>query len=194
MKRCLQCNFENDDKVFACLNCRHQEFESEALASTKRKSVSTKVISKHPYLEVETRGTYTLLKCRTHNEAMLVADELEASDILVILPDEEKMLEEFKANGFVTIQVSSKSYAVAKELQEVIECGHWQKRGMQPLSIWMILASIGLGVVFCPGLIFFFILNKGYDTKGYQRKANSFRIGFFIGVVFDIVLGFILAS
>jgi hypothetical protein len=187
MKKCRRCGNENVDDALACQNCRHRAFELE-IATSPPKSESRKFISKLPHLTIETAGTHAVLKCRTPSEAILVAEELEAADILVMFPDEEGMLQEFKTQGYVSIKVSAQSYSAAKELKEVIECRQWQNRGEQTLSIKMALVATGLGIMFCPGLIFFFMLYKGYERKGFSRKANVFGKWFIVGFAFDMVL------
>ena len=129
-----------------------------------------------------------MLKCRTPNEAFLVAEELEAADILVLFPDEEAMLQEFTTHGHVSLKVSAQSYAAAKELQDVIECRQWQKLGEQPLSLKMTLMALGLGIIFVPGLIFFFMTYKEYEKKGFSRKASTFGKWFVAGFACDMVL------
>lgn len=117
-----------------------------------------------------------------------MAEELEAVDILVMFPDEKDMLQEFKTHGYVSIKVSTQAYAAAKELQGVIECRQWQHKGEQSLSIKMALMAVGLGMVFCPGLIFFFMLYKEYENKGFSRKANAFGKWFIVGFAIVMVL------
>ena len=187
MKKCLQCGHENDSDALACHNCRNLAFEQEVMAPPP-KSDSRKFISKIPHLTIETAGRLSVLKCRTPNEAFLVAEELEAADILVMFPDEEDMLQEFQTHGYVSIKVSAQSYADAKELQGVIECRQWQQQREQPLSIKMALLAVGLGIMFCPGLIFFFMLYKGYEKKGFSRKTNTFGKWFLVGFVIDMVI------
>jgi hypothetical protein len=97
------------------------------------------------FMTEEKEGNLTVLKCRTPGEAFLVAEELEAADILVIFPDEEMMLKDFQDHGFVSIRVSARSYEAATELRTVIEREHWEERARQPLSIPMIIAAVALG-------------------------------------------------
>lgn len=167
------------------MTSRRRASESEAVTQPPD-PVPRKFISKIPHLTVETAGTLAVLKCRTPSESILVAEELEAADILVIFPDEEEMMQEFKTHGYVSIKVSAQSYGAAKELQEVIECRQWQKKGEQALSARMALLGIGLGIVFFPGLIFFFMLYKGYEKKGFSRKANAFGKWFIVGFGFTM--------
>lgn len=144
------------------------------------------------FLTAEKEGTLTVLKCRTPGEAFLVADELEAADILVVLPGEEDLEKEFESNGSVSIRVSSRSYDAAKELQTVIERKHWddrvKERSDQPLSVPMILVAISLGMAFVPGCFFLWIINDIHKARGYGRKAKSFRRWFFVGIALLIVL------
>jgi hypothetical protein len=116
------------------------------------------------------------------------------ANILVMFPDEQAMLQEFKTHGYVSLKVSTQSYAAAKELQGVIECRQWQNRREQTLSIKMALIAIGLGIMFLPGLIFFFMLYKEYEKKGFSRKANVFGKWFIVGFEFVIVLLTVLAN
>lgn len=123
-----------------------------------------------------------------------MAEELEAVDILVVFPDEEAMMHEFKTDGYVSIRVSAQSYAAANELKEVIECHQWQKREEQALSAKMALLGVGLGIVFFPGLIFFFMLYKGYEKKEFSRKANAFGKWFIVGFGFTMAAIVILSN
>ena len=178
MKICLQCGQRNEDTVSFCERCRHDEFGP----------------SEPQFLTKETEGTLTILKCRTPGEAFLVAEQLEAADILATVADEETMLEEFKDKGFVSVQVSARSYEAAKELQTVIERRHWQERAQEPLQIPMIILAVTLGVLWCPGFVFFFMVNNAYKTKGYQRKSRSFLRWFFVGFALFFVLGAAVSS
>jgi hypothetical protein len=58
----------------------------------------------------------------------------------------------------------------------------------------MALVAIGLGIRFLPGLIFFFMLYKEYEKKGFSRKANAFGKWFIVGFAFVIVLLTVLAN
>jgi len=162
-------------------------FEPEIVMPTPNLG-SGKNISKIPHLTIETAGKLSVLKCRTPSEAFLVGAELEAADILVGFPNEEEMQQEFETHGYVSIKVSAQSYAAAKELQEVIECRQWQNKGEQPLSVKMALVAVGLGIMVFPGLIFFFMLYKGYEEKGFSRKANAFGKWFIVGFGFVMSL------
>lgn len=181
MKVCLQCAHENEDDASSCQRCRHREFGPAAPPTTPHEILSSEAPPSPEFLTAEKEGNLTVLRCRTLEEAFLVAEELEAADILAILPDEAAMLSEFQNQGFVSIQISAQSYEAAKELQTVIERQHWQERAQQPLSIPMIMAAVALGLLFCPGGAFFFMVNDAYKAKGYRRKAKSFRRWFFVG-------------
>ena len=178
MKVCLQCGQENENAVSFCQRCRHEGFAPPG----------------PQFLTTEAEGKLTVLKCRTPGEAFLVAEELEAADILAIVSGEETMLKEFKEKGFVSIQVSSQSYEAAKELQKIIERRHWDERILEPLQIPMIIVAVTLGLLWCPGFAFFFMLNDAYNTKGYQRKSKSFLRWFFVGFALFFVLSVAVSS
>jgi len=133
-------------------------------------------------------GSVTVLKCRTPREAILVAYELEARNILVIFPDEETMSKEYQEEGFVSIRVSTRSYEAATELRTVIERDHWEERARQPLSIPMIFVAIALGMIPFPGLLIFFSPLDSLKMKSYRRKAKSFRRWFLVGLALFFVL------
>ena len=59
------------------------------------------------------------LKCRTPEEAFLVCDELEAADILTILPDQEELLLQYQRNGYVEVRVSARAYESLADLRSV---------------------------------------------------------------------------
>lgn len=121
----------------------------------------------------------------------MVAEELEAADILTVLPTEETMLEEFQTRGFVNIRVSTQSYEAATQLRTIVECEHWEERAQQPLGIPMVLAAVGLGLTVCVGGILFLVVSHAYKTKGYRRKAKSFRRWFLVG--FALSFGLVVA-
>jgi hypothetical protein len=191
MKKCRQCGCEINDFVSVCHHCAQGEFQPAVLSAPRRPG-PRKIVSKIPHVITETVDKISILKCRTPDEAFLVAEELEAADILVIFPDDEAMWQEFKTEGCVSIKVLAQSYAAARDLQEVIECRQWRKIGEQRLSVEMVLLGIGLGVIFLPGLVLALMVCRGYETKGYLRKAKTFLICFTAGFALDIILFIIL--
>jgi hypothetical protein len=118
MKACLQCNEENENGARFCWSCGHFAY-APALTTPPTEPAAPNATSGAEFLTTESEGKLTVLNCRTPGEAYLVAQELEAADILVTLPDDEVLLKEFASNGFVSIRVSARSYEAAKELQNV---------------------------------------------------------------------------
>ncbi len=184
MKVCLQCELENADDAGVCQACGYDSFT--ATPPTEPENPNAK--SKLAFLTTEREGKLTVLKCRTPEEAFLVAAELEAADILVTLPDDESLFQEFQTHGFVSIRVSADSYEAAKDLQAVIEPREWEERARQPLSIPMIIAAVGLGLMNCAGLIFLFHITITLEQKGYKRKAKAFAKWFVVGLALSFVL------
>ena len=183
MKRCRRCENENEDDARFCPECGHGEFAAVEAQTGPVEIGSPKSTPKLEYLTAERVESLVILKCRTPSEAFLVAGELEAADILAILPDDEMLLKEFQENGFVSIQVSARSYEAATELQTVIERKHWEKRAQERLSIPMVLTAFGFGVIPIFGILPFFATQKLYQTKGYHRKAMLLARWFVIGFV-----------
>lgn len=165
MKACLQCGQENENVAAFCRACNYEEFAP----------------SGPEFLTTEVEGRLTILKCRTPGEAFLVAEALEAAEILAIVADEKSIWVEFEEKGFVSIQVSTRSYQAAKELLTVIERRHWIERAQASLPVLMIATAVTLGIFWCPGFAFFFMVNNAYKTKGYQRKSKSFVRWFCLG-------------
>lgn len=194
MKTCLRCEQENQDDAISCLNCRHLEFAPSAIPAIPSESCAPRVKSGIEYLTTEREGKLTVLKCRTPGEAFLVANELEASDILVMLPDEDALLNEYQSNGFVSIKVSAQSYEAAKDLQSIIERKHWEERAQQPLSLPMIILAIGLGLMPIPGFLVIFMVNDAHKTKGYKLKAKTFPRWFYVGCAFLFGLIVVLSN
>src|SRR5262245_31312560 len=87
MKLCLQCEQENEDDARFCQRCRHDGFISvETPTSTEQPELGSPPAKPTlEYLTTERAGNLVVLKCRTPEEAILVAGELEAADILAIL-------------------------------------------------------------------------------------------------------------
>jgi len=136
------------------------------------------------------KGRVITLKCRTPDEAYLVAEELERADIVTILPDEESLLLEYKKNGCVEVLVSARAYESADELRSVVEYRYCVVRGDLRLSYRGKLFASSLGVVIVPGLLIFAWLRASYKANGYERRAKELKLWFLVGVIsWVVVLG-----
>jgi hypothetical protein len=178
MKICLQCGLGNMDSSPSCGRCHHREF---APATPE-------------FLTIEENGSLTELKCRTPQEALLIAEQCEAADILAVVPDGQEMLVEFNAKGYVSVNVSTRSYQAAKELQAVVERRYVQARSSEKLPMIMVLVAVFLGVLWCPGMFFFFMIKDIYRNKGYEQKAKSFVRWFWFGFALFFIVGPIIAD
>jgi hypothetical protein len=139
----------------------------------------------------EKRGTAVALTCRTLREAYLMAQELEAADIIVILPDKQRLQQEYKAKGYVELQVSAKAYESVSELRSSIEYRHQVLCAAQRLSYSAKLLASLLGILIVPGLLIFTWLQASYKAQGYERMAKEQRLWFLLGVLsWVIVLAF----
>ena len=133
-------------------------------------------------------GNAIKLRCRTPEEAYLVVDELEKSDILTILPSEEELLAEYKRKGCVELRVSAKAYESLADLRSVVEFQHIQSLEDQPLLFEGKAMALGCAFVILPGLLVFPWLLSNYRKNGYHRMAKEFKLWFFIGVAAWLLL------
>jgi len=189
MKVCARCKHVNEISATFCCHCRHKQFLMVALPQPAPRPPKPGP----EFLVAEQEGAVTVLKCRTPGEAALVAEELEAADILVTVPDEEAMEQELIEHGYITLQVSAQSYEAAEELQRIVDRKHWEERAQAPLPWSMSLAALGLGVLFVPGFLGMFMIGQLYSKRGYDRKADAFANWFLVGAVL-LLLGCILFS
>ena len=166
------------DSSPSCGRCHHREFAPVT----------------PEFLTVEENGNLTELQCRTPREALLIAEQCEVADILAVVPGEQEMLAEFNAKGYVSVNVSTRSYQAAKELQAVVERQYVQERSRKKLPIAMAFVAVFLGVVWCPGMVFFFMIKRIYRNKGYNQKAKSFVRWFWVGFALFFVVGPIIAD
>jgi hypothetical protein len=189
MKVCARCKHVNEISATFCCHCRHKEFLMVALPQP----VPRPPKPGPEFLVAEREGTVTVLKCRTPGEAALVAEELEAADILVTVPDEEAMEQELIEHGYITLRVSAQSYQADEELQRIVDRKHWEDRAQAPLPWPMSLAGLGLGLFFVPGIFGLFMIGQAYSKQGYHRKANAFSNWYLVGISL-LLLGCILFS
>jgi hypothetical protein len=103
MKTCAYCGRQNQDTAVFCNECGVNEFERKAEALPEPAVGVPEPQSASPAgpdsvpsaAELEPKGPIVPLKCRTPGEAYLIAEQLEAEDILVALPDEQTVEQEF---------------------------------------------------------------------------------------------------
>jgi hypothetical protein len=129
-----------------------------------------------------------VLKCRTPEEAYLVCDELEKSDILAILPEEHELLAQFKANGYVEVKVSANFYGQLPDLRSSVEFQYKRLRAEKPLSPFGKLLGIGCGLMPFPGAFVFAWLLTSYKKNGYARMRRNLKFWFFVGFISWVLL------
>jgi hypothetical protein len=138
---------------------------------------------------IEPDGNFTWLKCRSPGEAYLIAQELEAADILVALPEAKVITDEFHSKGFVSLRVSTRAYEAATEVQRRIDRRLWEtERSRQPLAFPMIAGAVALGLMPCFGLLLLPLIKNSLKEKAYERKAVLFERWFCVGFGFFLVL------
>ena len=188
MKKCNYCGRQNDDEATTCRACGLADFEAKPDPVIKQCKKETDEAPPTPV--ANKKGAVITLKCRTPDEAYLVAEELERADIIAILPDEESLLLEYRKTGYVEVMISAKAYESADELRSVVEYRYCVVRRDQPLSYRAKLFASGLGVVIVPGLLIFTWLRASYKANGYERRAKDLKLWFLLGVIsWVVVLG-----
>jgi hypothetical protein len=192
MTKCPYCGWKNDYETEICHKCGLHEFEAKLESMVQEQEKSSKSQGTSSLSIVEKSGKTVTLKCRTPREAFLVADELEARDIVAILPDEKTMMTDYELHGFVNVQVSANAYEAAKELQSVLERTHWENRAQEPLPLIMKIAAFLLFPVIGPGWAFLVMKYLAYKRKGYDRKKREFGRWLLFSAVFWFVLVLVL--
>ncbi len=192
MKKCMNCGSENEEPADSCRGCGHRDFglKHEPLIQVPEKAAVRQPIPAASLAVKE--GTAMILKCRTPGEAFLVAQELEAADIIAILPEEESLIADYQRDGYVTVKVSAQAYEAAKELRSVIERGHWEARTQIPLPPGMKALAIGLGPIIGLGWILFGMIREYYKEKGYGLKKKQFERWFLGGALLWLILIIVL--
>ena len=119
----------------------------------------------------EADGKLTVLKCKTPGEALRIAGQLEAEDLLAPVADPEAMVKEFKAKGFVSLRVSREAYETAKALRAVLKPPPSADRATEPLSVLGAIGAFLLGLVGCStGPVLTLVLCVLHH-RGFRRKA-----------------------
>lgn len=144
-------------------------------------------------MTIEPEGDLTLLKCRSPGEAYLIAQQLEAADILVALPEARVITDEFHSKGFVSLRVSTRAYEAATEVQRRIDRRLWEtERSRQPLAFPMIAGAVALGLLPSFGLLLLPLVKNSLKEKAYERQAVLFERWFCVGLGFFLVLAAVL--
>jgi hypothetical protein len=190
MKKCTYCGRENDEAAEFCPGCGQQEFESPPAASVparvQAQAPRQQPLPPKPLASKE--GNSMLLRCRTPAEAFLIVKELEAEDIITVLPQTQTLIQDYERDGHVTIKVSARAYESAKELQYIFENRHWQERGEMSLPLSMAALALVLPVVIGLGWFCFAMVWLNYKRRGFVRKKKAFELWFWGGVLFWLTL------
>ena len=139
-------------------------------------------------------------KCRTVEEASLIAEQLKGADIEAFLPDEAVMSTfHASAGGFVRLLVPTVKYDQAVELlmanrqadeepktpeTESAKINRrlplsWEMRGL------MFMLPIGL----CPTLLIAGFVCQSYRKKGFTRRAEEAYLALLLGMGFWLLVG-----
>jgi hypothetical protein len=182
MKKCSYCGRQSDDSAVACGECGNPDFDKQpALAIAKPPVLPGPARRSEPAIAVP-HGSMMLLRCRTPDEAYLVAEQLEATDILPLVPDTETMQLELREKGYISIAVSAEYYKATVELPYVIERRHWTDRAHVGLTVHMGWFVFTLGLLFLPGWLMFAIVRRGYTRQGFTNKAKQSGFWFVCGL------------
>jgi hypothetical protein len=182
MKKYDYCGRANDDSAIACRECGSSDFasEHERVSVTESRKPEPDEISLAPIALKE--GCAMTLKLRTPGEAYLVCDELEAADIVTILPEEEELRSQFEQNGYVEVRVSAKAYESLADLRSRVEFQYKRVRAEQPLSYSGKALGMICGVMIGPGMLAFACLLSSYRKNGYDRMAKDLKVWFLLGI------------
>jgi hypothetical protein len=202
MKKCAYCGRQNQDTAMFCCECGVNEFERRAEALPEppvevpeSQSGSRATEPGCPAAEPERRGAMVALKCRTPGEAYLIAEQLEAEDILVALAHEQTVEQEFVKNGYVEIQVSAQAYEAAKSLQSVIGRKYWEERARCAPSLGLNLLALCLSLIAFLGWCVLAVMGARYKAKGYLKKARAMKLWVLFGVIcFFVFVSYLIAA
>jgi hypothetical protein len=133
-------------------------------------------------------GNALVLRFRTPAEACLIRKELEKEDIVVLLPDPEELLSEYRRNGYVEARVSARAYAAAGELKSSVEFQYKQLRSELPLNWGSKIAALLCAGIPLPGVGVFVWLLSSYREHGYDRRAEEFKRWYLLGLAVYVVI------
>jgi len=136
----------------------------------------------------EKDGNALVLRCRTPAEAYLISEELEKEDIVVVLPESEELLSDYKRNGCVEVRVSGRAYESVSDLKSVVEFQYKQLRSELPLTHAAKAAALFCVAMPVPGVLVFVGLLSGYRKHGYDRRAKQFKRWYFIGLALYVLI------
>jgi hypothetical protein len=188
MKACLYCGQLSDYAAYSCWRCGRALFVPMGMLLPDSPIHIPEPVSAPGPMTIEPEGDLTLLKCRSPGEAYLIAQQLEAADILVTLPEAKVITQEFHSKGFVSLRVSTRAYEAATEVQRRIDRRRWESElSFRPPSPMMNLVAAGLGFINILGLPIFLLLHGIYIEKSYARRAKGFAYWFGIGVGMFVV-------
>lgn len=191
MKACLHCGRLSDYASYSCWQCGQEVFVPLGMLLPDSPFTAPSVAPPAESLEIESEGNVTLLKCRTPGEAYLIAQQLEAADILVTLPEAKVITAEFQRSGFVSLRVSTKAYEAARDVQLRIDRRLWEAdRASHPPSFGTLLGAFALGLVPFFGVLLLPVVRGAFKAKGYQRKDQLFDRWFCVG--FALFLGLVV--
>jgi hypothetical protein len=139
-----------------------------------------------PAEPIQTSGWATIFQCRTPEEAALVADQLEAADIVPLLP---LTLPENLEDHVIPVQVSTRALPANDELRASLGFRYEQHCAQQGLPFLMKAIAFCLPGLFLFGFLFFAIEAQRYRREGFERKAQQWARWFAYGLIGWIIAG-----
>lgn len=188
MKKCTRCGLLNDDTADSCSGCGFTAFKEKP--ADARPHEANRLLAQVG-VTVTRHGTMVTLRCRTPHEALLVRENLEAGDIIATLPNEEEMLRQYEDKGYVDVEIPAAAYDSAGELRSIVEFSAAPCEPGLPLHGKMF--AMLLGAVIVPGILIFAWLLTSYRDQGEERKANQFKLWFFLGIASLLSIGVLCA-
>ena len=186
MKKCDYCGRENDDVATWCHECGSSDFATEARLEPVTESPKPEPDEVPLAAFAEKSGNFVTLRCRTPSEAYLVSDELGKEDIITILPEANRLLSDYRQNGYVELRVSAKAYESVADLRSVVEFQYKQLQQSpadRPLPVLGKAIAMVCAVAIVPGLLVFTWFLSSYRKNGYHRMAKEFKFWFFAAIV-----------
>lgn len=206
MKICAYCGRENEDAATHCRECGIDEFKSNSpvTASEVEDDAPHSDAFQSRLLSVEERqqAFVTLRKCRTVDEANMLAAQLKIAGVAAFLPDESLMSTlNPNAGGFVRLNVPTEQYDQAVEIlidnKRLADAANEPESESAkinrtlPLSWRMRCLMFLLPGGLCPTLLVAAFVCESYRKKGFARRAEEAYLSLLVGLAFWLLIGLI---
>jgi hypothetical protein len=207
VKICSYCGRANEENAWHCFECGTDDFKTNAPRSstTRNESDSPKLEVFEPRAlstEEQQQAFVTLQKCRSVDEANMLAAQLKLQGVDAFLPDENVMSNlAATATGFVRLNVPTQQYKQAVDI--LVEKKRLADEAMEPESVWAKNNStlpLSWGMRFlmfmlpclCATLLIAAYVCTKYRKNGFVRRAEEAYLCLLLGMAFWGVFAFLM--